>query len=217
MKLAELIEGLSIEAIQGSASAEITGIAESARAAEGMLATQVVPPGAIAPFGGDAAMIPGGWLLCDGDGFSIADQPDLFAAIGTSWGDGPDDGTCQSTPSCDFNLPDLRGTFLRGLDPATGRTIGDPQNYATALPVTPFSTTPAGAHDHSVDIVNFALEGEEAPKAKPKESSELIKLKAEIAILNHWKAFGKKNLSKKLSAANKKLKTLNAKGSNNEG
>jgi len=70
-----------------------------------------VPPGTILPFGGTTA--PDGYLLCDGSSVSQADYADLFAAIGTAWGT-VDDGT-------HFNLPDLRGRFLRGHDGGLGR------------------------------------------------------------------------------------------------
>ena len=62
------------------------------------------PAGIIAPFAGTSA--PSGWLSCNGAAVSRTDYATLFAAIGTTWGVG--DG------STTFNVPDLRGTFLRG-------------------------------------------------------------------------------------------------------
>jgi microcystin-dependent protein len=50
--------------------------------------------------------VPAGWLLCDGSAVSRTTYARLFAAIGTTWGSG--DGATT------FNLPDLRGMFLRG-------------------------------------------------------------------------------------------------------
>ncbi|MCL2328356.1 MAG: phage tail protein [Bacteroidetes bacterium] len=64
-----------------------------------------IPPGTIVAFGGTA--IPTGWLLCDGRSFNRTAYPALFAAIGTAWG---------STSTTTFNIPDLRGVFLRGVD-----------------------------------------------------------------------------------------------------
>lgn len=55
---------------------------------------------------------PKGWLVCDGSEVSRTDYADLYAAIGTVWGDGDQIST--------FNLPDLRGEFLRGLDAGRG-------------------------------------------------------------------------------------------------
>lgn len=48
---------------------------------------------------------PTGWLECDGASLSRATYAALFAAIGTTYGNA--DGT-------HFNLPDLRGKFIRG-------------------------------------------------------------------------------------------------------
>lgn len=63
-----------------------------------------VPPGAVMPFAMNSA--PSGWLAADGSTVSRATFSVLFAAIGTLYGVG--DG------STTFNLPDLRGYFVRG-------------------------------------------------------------------------------------------------------
>ena len=60
--------------------------------------------GMIAPFAMTSA--PTGWLTCDGTAVSRTTYSDLFTAIGTTWGSGDGSST--------FNLPDLRGAFLRG-------------------------------------------------------------------------------------------------------
>ncbi len=71
-----------------------------------------------------AAAIPSGWLECDGAAVSRATYASLFAAIGTAFGVG--DG------STTFNLPDLRGEFIRGLDNGRGvdgaRVLGSAQS-----------------------------------------------------------------------------------------
>jgi Phage Tail Collar Domain len=54
-----------------------------------------------------------GWLVCDGETVSREDYPELFKVIGSSFGGG--DGVTN------FNLPDLRGRFLRGVDAGAGR------------------------------------------------------------------------------------------------
>ncbi|MFT5917360.1 MAG: microcystin-dependent protein [Flammeovirgaceae bacterium] len=66
-----------------------------------------VPPGTILPFAGENAPI--GYLLCDGSSVSSNTYPALSATIGKAWGGS---GT-------NFNLPDLRGQFLRGVDTRT--------------------------------------------------------------------------------------------------
>ncbi|KEO52482.1 phage tail protein [Thalassospira permensis] len=55
---------------------------------------------------------PEGWLVCDGSAVSRTDYADLYAAIGTVWGHGDQIAT--------FNLPDLRGEFVRGFDAGRG-------------------------------------------------------------------------------------------------
>jgi microcystin-dependent protein len=66
----------------------------------------MIPSGVIAPYAGSA--VPAGWLLCDGSSLLRATYPNLFAAIGTTWGAA--DGT-------HFNLPDLRGRTPVGTSP----------------------------------------------------------------------------------------------------
>lgn len=72
-----------------------------------------VPKGTIAAH---PANIPAGWLECDGAAISRTDYAGLFAEIGTIYGVG--DGATT------FNLPDLRGEFVRGLDNGRGVDIG---------------------------------------------------------------------------------------------
>jgi microcystin-dependent protein len=85
-------------------------------AALGAAIDALVPAGTIIAYGGPVggqSAPPAGWLLCDGSAVSRGDNARLFAAIGTVWGSG--DGATT------FNLPDLRGRFLRGVDSGSGR------------------------------------------------------------------------------------------------
>jgi microcystin-dependent protein len=66
------------------------------------------PIGSIMPFAGDASKKPKGWLLCDGSAVSRSEYENLYNVIGTAWGSGNNSTTY-------FNLPDLRGVFLRGV------------------------------------------------------------------------------------------------------
>lgn len=70
------------------------------------------PAGMIMPFAGPAENIPAGWLLCDGSAISRSQYANLYNAIGVCWGTG--DGAST------FNLPDLRGMFLRGVSGESG-------------------------------------------------------------------------------------------------
>lgn len=60
--------------------------------------------------------VPSGHLECDGSAISRTTYVDLFNNIGTSWGVG--DG------STTFNIPDLRGEFIRGWDNGKGTDSG---------------------------------------------------------------------------------------------
>lgn len=71
---------------------------------------QMAPPGLVAFFARSAA--PTGWLKANGAAISRTAYAELFAAIGTTFG--PGDGTNT------FNLPDMRGEFVRGWDDGRG-------------------------------------------------------------------------------------------------
>lgn len=64
------------------------------------------PVGAIEIFAGSTA--PSGWLICDGSAVSRTTYANLFDVIGTTYGNG--DG------STTFNIPDLKGKVIVGLD-----------------------------------------------------------------------------------------------------
>lgn len=72
------------------------------------------PPGMVSHFAQTTA--PFGWLTCDGSAVSRTAYAALFTAIGTTYGDG--DGAAT------FNLPDLRGEFIRGFDGGRGVDSG---------------------------------------------------------------------------------------------
>ena len=84
----------------------------------------MVPSGAVLYFAGQTA--PAGWLKANGAAVSRTAYAALFAAIGTTYGAG--DG------STTFNLPDLRGEFMRGWDDGrgidSGRVLGSAQGDA---------------------------------------------------------------------------------------
>ena len=72
-----------------------------------------VPSGAVMAFAMNSA--PTGWLSAEGTAVSRSTYANLFAAIGTTYGSG--DG------STTFNLPDLRGYFVRGSGTNSDGTI----------------------------------------------------------------------------------------------
>ena len=78
------------------------------------------PSGAILMY--PDARVPQGWLECDGRSILRSKYPNLFNAIGTLYG---------SVDEQHFNIPDLRGMFVRGFDNGKGidkgRIIGTVQ------------------------------------------------------------------------------------------
>jgi microcystin-dependent protein len=85
----------------------------------------LLPAGVIFPYGGSSA--PAGYLLCYGQSLLRASYPDLFTAIGTTYGAA--DGT-------HFNVPDLRGRVIAGKDDMGG-------SAASRLTATYFGTSAA--------------------------------------------------------------------------
>ena len=75
---------------------------------------QAAPAGTVAYIAGSAA--PAGWLKANGAAVSRTTYAPLFAAIGTRYGAGDGSST--------FNLPDLRGEFIRGWDDGRGVDVG---------------------------------------------------------------------------------------------
>ncbi len=139
-------------------SGDVTGSATFDGSANISIATSVnaqamIPAGSVISFAGVTA--PAGFLLCNGSAVSRTTYDKLFSAIGTIYGAGDDSST--------FNLPDLRGRFVRGFDGGVGRdlsrTLGSVQEDAmqkitgniqylwTTYPAgkTPLQTTGTGA------------------------------------------------------------------------
>ena len=116
-----------------------------------------IPAGVVIPFAGASA--PSGWLLCNGSAVSRTTYAALFAAIASAWGYGDNSTT--------FNLPDLRGRFLRGRN-ANGSVVNE--SVADAAARTACSTGGNTAenvgsvqehkflnHNHSSPVHNHAV------------------------------------------------------------
>ena len=93
-----------------------------------------VPSGAV--FCMAVATVPSGYLECNGAAVSRTTYAALFAIIGTNYGTGNGSST--------FNLPDLRGEFVRGFDNGrgadSGRSIASSQGASNA------------SHNHSISL-----------------------------------------------------------------
>lgn len=100
--------------------------------------TNVVPTGFILKYAGSTA--PTGFLLCDGTGIAQSAYPDLYAIIGTSYGN-PGGGL--------FSLPDFRGRTVVGSGTGSGltaRTVGATGGAETH----PLVEAELPAHTHTV-------------------------------------------------------------------
>ena len=110
------------------------------------------PAGIIMAFAGSTA--PTGFLACDGSAVLRATYATLFAAIGTTWGAG--------NGSTTFNVPDLRGMFVRGtgtnatgsssgaVGPSVGAYVADTYlNHSHAI------TDPTHSHGFSQNILGI--------------------------------------------------------------
>lgn len=84
---------------------EITSNSYTEKTLDGGVTGDTLPIGSMMPYG--STTIPENWLLCNGQAVSRTTYSDLFAVIGTSYGDG--DG------STTFNLPDKQGRVSVGL------------------------------------------------------------------------------------------------------
>ncbi len=125
-------------------------------------ATGICVPGAVGAFGAGANTPPAGWLSCNGMAQAVANSGNLAAVLESNFGG---DGTSV------FNLPDLRGRFVRGTshgtnrDPGaasryalhtggnTGDEVGSSQAPATGTAQNPFVVETTGNHSHPQALV----------------------------------------------------------------
>jgi len=91
-----------------------------------------VPAGSVFTFA--STTVPSGYLECNGAAVSRSTYASLFSAIGTTHGSGDGSST--------FNLPDLRGQFVRGFD--NGRGVDSGRSFASS------QTDQNKSHAHSV-------------------------------------------------------------------
>jgi phage-related tail fiber protein len=114
-----LTSEMIIDGEVGSADIEDGGVA-----AADLAPNAAVPAGFVWPYAGSTA--PTGWLECNGAAVNRTTYAALFTAIGTTFGIG--------NGSTTFNLPDLRGEFVRGWDHGrdvdADRTLGSAQEEA---------------------------------------------------------------------------------------
>ena len=118
----------------------------------GHLPAWYAPPGAVIPYAGSSA--PDGWLLCDGRTLQSDRYPELYAAIGTTYG--------QDKPGS-FKLPDMRGRVAAGANASNAlasRAGADSKQIARAnLPAEKLNL-----EDDGIWIVDSVQTGSESGK-----------------------------------------------------
>lgn len=111
------------------------------------------PVGAIIPYGGVAA--PANWLLCDGALLAKGDFPELYAAIGNTFGKAGDGDATK------FRLPDLRGRVPLGAGHGEGLTtrsagqFGGDEEHTLTVSEMPSHNHPYGSYG----LVNMSTSG----------------------------------------------------------
>lgn len=106
------------------------------------------------------AVPPINWLFCDGRAVPQAMYPKLYEAITTTYG--------VSVDATQFTLPDLRGMFLRGIDPSGTkdaiRTLSTVQSATAILPdigeykipaTTQWVPNATNTHNIATGIINY--------------------------------------------------------------
>ncbi|MCP4134098.1 MAG: tail fiber protein [bacterium] len=166
----------TVDNLSGTQSSSSTGLQQSINALqtsvtdhenrlvvnEGLL-QKAAPAGTIVPFGG--GIIPDGWLLCDGSSKLRTDYSDLFQAIGTAWG---------TSDGSRFNLPDLQGYFLRGVNNGSGNDPDIGMRYARKTggnsgdKVGSYQVDELGEHSHFLPNIRYVFSRKEG------EGSSLI-------------------------------------------
>ena len=114
---------------------------------------QAVPTGSVHMMATTTA--PSGYLKCNGAAVSRTTYSDLFDIIGTTHGAGDGSST--------FNVPDLRGEFVRGWDDSrgvdSGRSFGSSQSdqnkqHNHTATATSTSTVTDPGHVHDIEYTN---------------------------------------------------------------
>nr|VFJ75901.1 MAG: Collagen triple helix repeat-containing protein [Candidatus Kentron sp. FW] len=108
------------------------------------------PLGSVIAFMGEEP--PDGWMECNGRALKSSEYPGLYLAINTIYGKG--DSGFGSNTETDFNLPDLRGYFLRGWDhnlaEETDRIGVDADGVAAERKVGDKQADEFGSHAHGI-------------------------------------------------------------------
>ena len=139
---------------------------------------------------GELTAKPSGYAYANGEVLNSEYYPDLYAAIGQAWGvgDGSTGSPCiedrEYERYCSFNLPDMRGQSLRGVDDGegidsdansryaknggnTGDMVGTYQDDATAMPNNNFDVAISGGNNSTIDDQHWIDDGYENEYSTP--------------------------------------------------
>lgn len=128
---------------------------------------RLIPTGSIAAFATRRVSL--GWLECNGQAVSRTEYKDLLDVIGLTFGIGDGVNT--------FNLPDLRGVFLRGFDAGRGidrnRDFGSLQHDSIARHSHSLRTDPDPTYQFKIErhetVKRFRRDAEDQDEAEDVE------------------------------------------------
>jgi len=134
----------AIPAVTVNAQGRVTGVSTN-----NVSIPSGIPAGMVAPFGQTSN--PSGWLVCNGAAVSRSTYSDLFSAIGTTYGAGDGSST--------FNVPELRGEFIRGLDNSrgidSGRSNGSFQDHGIPAMIGRFADSHGNCRMYTVNTGSY--------------------------------------------------------------
>jgi microcystin-dependent protein len=109
---------------------------------QGVLAADPVPPGFLPAgtvqwFAGVTS--PAGWVFCNGQTLNVATYPDLYAAIGRVF-------TASGVAATQFQVPDLRGQFIRGWDNRASGGVDNARAFGS------FQNDSFKSHTHTLKV-----------------------------------------------------------------
>lgn len=153
---AEDANGPQVEIVNAITAAGLTpaaGDLTQLAVAIGLLAN--LPTGIISPWSTDTP--PAGWLECDGSELDRGVYAELFAKIGVVYGAG--------NGSTTFELPDLRGDFIRGwdhgatVDPDRASRTAHSPGTATGDNIGTRQADEVVSHSHTLNTAGSVLQG----------------------------------------------------------
>lgn len=139
-----------------------------------------MPTGSVLAFAGSSA--PAGWLLCYGQAVSRATYAGLYAVIGTTYGTG--DG------STTFNLPDLRGRTVAGLD-NMGGSDADRLSWQNVLGTVGVSSTTvdSGEEKHTLSAAESGVPAHSHGITDPGHNHNMPEKNAGTNIVSPYMAY----------------------------